>query len=47
MEDEEPSADCPACGQEVAWSEWGGAEGECECPHCGHLSHADELFPLA
>jgi endogenous inhibitor of DNA gyrase (YacG/DUF329 family) len=50
MGDDEAAADCPACGEEVGWSEWlageGGSAGECVCPHCGHETHVDEIFPM-
>ncbi|MDP9973671.1 endogenous inhibitor of DNA gyrase (YacG/DUF329 family) [Variovorax paradoxus] len=49
-EDFDPLADCPECGAEHGYSEWG--EGYCHddavtCPSCGALVPVDDLYPLA
>lgn len=49
MEDDcNPVGECPACGEEVLYDEWGVAYGvDLLCPYCGEAFHVDDVYPQA
>lgn len=46
-ENEEIEGDCPSCGAEVSYEEWGesSTEGAICCPACGVSCDVEDVFP--